>query len=97
MKSAGGGSINNMGSISWMIGSENMPPYRAAKSAIVGLTRALARELGPYNIRVNSILPRWIITERQKELWLTREGEAELMQRQCLKRKLEPDEITKIV
>ena len=97
MKSAGGGSIINMGSVSWMIGSVNMPIYLVAKSAIVGLTRALARELGPYNIRVNSILPGWIMTDRQKELWLTPEGEAELMQRQCLKRKLEPDEIAKMV
>lgn len=97
MKLAGGGSIINIGSVSWMIGSVNMPVYLAAKSAIVGLTRALARELGPYNIRVNSILPGWIMTDRQKELWLTPEGEAELMQRQCLKRKLDPDEIAKIV
>ena len=97
MKLAGGGSIINMGSVSWMIGSVNMPIYLAAKSAIVGLTRALARELGPYNIRVNSILPGWIMTDRQKERWLTPEGEAELMQRQCLKRKLEPHEIAKIV
>ena len=74
-----------------------MPIYLAAKSAIVGLTRALARELGPYNIRVNSILPGWIMTDRQKELWLTPEGEAELMRRQCLKRKLEPDEIARVV
>jgi len=97
MKSADGGSIINMGSVSWIIGSVNMPIYLAAKSAIVGLTRALARELGPYNIRVNSILPGWIMTERQKEKWLTPEGEAELMHRQCLKRKLEPDEIAKVV
>ena len=97
MKLAGGGSIINMGSVSWMIGSVNMPIYLAAKSAIVGLTRALARELGPYNIRVNSILPGWIMTDRQKERWLTPEGEAELMERQCLKRKLEPHEIAKIV
>ena len=86
-----------MGSVSWMIGSVNMPVYLTAKSAIAGLTRALARELGPYNIRVNSILPGWIMTDRQKERWLTPEGEAELMRRQCLKRKLEPDEIARIV
>ena len=97
MKSVGGGSIINMGSVSWMIGSVNMPVYLAAKSAILGLTRALARDLGPYNIRVNSILPGWIMTDRQKERWLTPEGEAELMRRQCLKRKLEPDEIARIV
>ena len=97
MKSIGGGSIVNMGSASWMMGTQNASVYLTAKSAIVGLTRALARELGPYKIRVNSILPGWIMTDRQKELWLTPEKEAEMIRRQCLKRKLEPDEIAKIV
>ena len=72
-------------------------PAWTAKSAIVGLTRALARDLEPNNIRVNSIVPGWIMTERQKEMWLTPEGEEELMRRQCLKRHLEPDEIAKVV
>lgn len=97
MAAAGGGSIINMGSVSWMIGQGGMPIYSAAKAAIMGLTRSLARDLGPDNIRVNSILPGWIMTERQKDKWLTPEGEVELMQRQCLKRKLEPDEIAKVV
>jgi NAD(P)-dependent dehydrogenase (short-subunit alcohol dehydrogenase family) len=97
MIKAGGGSMVNIGSVSWVIGQGNMPCYTTAKSAIQGLTRGLARDLGPSNIRVNSILPGWIMTQRQKELWLTPEGEAELMQRQCLKRKLVPDDIARVV
>lgn len=97
MKQAGGGSIINMGSVSWVIGQGNMPCYTTAKSAVQGLTRALARDLGPSNIRVNSILPGWIMTQRQQDNWLTPEGVAELMQRQCLKRKLVPDDIARVV
>ncbi len=96
MKAAGGGSIVNFGSVSWMIGQGGMPGYTTAKSAVMGLTRALARDLGPDNIRVNSIAPGWIMTERQVALWLTPEGEAELMRRQCLKRKLVPDDMARI-
>ena len=91
------GSIVNIGSVSWVIGQGNMPCYTTAKSAVQGLTRALARDLGPNNVRVNSILPGWIMTQRQQDLWLTAEGEAELMQRQCLKRKLVPDDIARVV
>ncbi|WP_315769420.1 MULTISPECIES: SDR family oxidoreductase [unclassified Bradyrhizobium] len=97
MTQAGGGSIVNIGSVSWVIGQGNMPCYTTAKSAIQGLTRALARDLGPNNVRVNSILPGWIMTQRQQDLWLTPEGEAEIMQRQCLKRKLVPDDIARVV
>ena len=97
MAKAGGGSIVNMGSVSWVLGQGNMPCYTTAKSAVQGLTRALARDLGPKNIRVNSILPGWIMTQRQQDLWLTPEGEAELMQRQCIKRKLVPDDIARTV
>ena len=97
MAKAGGGSIVNMGSVSWVIGQGNMPCYTTAKSAIQGLTRALARDLGPNNVRVNSILPGWIMTQRQQDNWLTPEGEIELMQRQCLKRKLMPDDIARVV
>ena len=67
MKQAGGGSIINMGSTSWMVGQGGMAAYTAAKSAVLGLTRSLARDLGPDNIRVNSIAPGWIMTERQIE------------------------------
>ena len=97
MAKAGGGAIVNMGSVSWVLGQGNMPCYTTAKSAVQGLTRALARDLGPKNIRVNSILPGWIMTQRQQDMWLTPEGVAELMQRQCLKRKLMPEEIARVV
>ncbi len=97
MLQAGGGAIINIGSVSWVVGQGNMPCYTTAKSAVQGLTRALARDLGPNNVRVNSILPGCIMTQRQQDLWLTAEGEAELMQRQCLKRKLVPDDIARVV
>jgi NAD(P)-dependent dehydrogenase (short-subunit alcohol dehydrogenase family) len=97
MKAAGGGSIVNFGSVSWMIGQGGMPGYSAAKAAVMGLTRSLARDFGPDNIRVNSIAPGWIMTERQVSLWLDDQGERELMQRQCLKRKLYPDDMARIV
>jgi NAD(P)-dependent dehydrogenase (short-subunit alcohol dehydrogenase family) len=97
MKAAGGGSIVNFGSVSWMIGQGGMPGYTAAKAAVMGLTRGLARDFGPDNIRVNSIAPGWIMTERQVSLWLDEAGERELMARQCLKRKLYPDDMARIV
>lgn len=97
MKAAGGGSIINFGSVSWMVGQGGMAAYTACKSAVLGLTRSLARDFGPDNIRVNAIAPGWIMTQRQKEFWLTPEGVTELMQRQCLKRELVPDEIARVV
>ena len=97
MKKADNGSIINMGSTSWMIGQGGMAGYTAAKSAVLGLTRSLARDLGEFNIRVNSIAPGWIMTQRQKDLWLTEEAENDLMKRQCLKRKLNPDDIARTI
>src|SRR5262245_26269658 len=97
MAAAGGGSIVNFGSTSWMVGQGGMPAYLSAKAAVTGLTRALARDFGPMGIRVNAIVPGWIMTERQVKLWLTPEGEAELMRRQCLKRKLSPEDIARVV
>jgi D-xylose 1-dehydrogenase len=97
MKTAGGGSIINFGSVSWMIGQGGMPAYTTAKAAVMGLTRSLARDFGPDNIRVNSLAPGWIMTERQVSLWLDEAGERELMARQCLKRKLYPDDMARIV
>ena len=93
MDKAGGGSIVNMGSTSYMVSDDAFAAYKTAKSAVVGLTRALARELGPRNIRVNCVVPGWIMTQRQIDLWLTPEGEAELLKRQCVKRKLVPQDI----
>ena len=97
MKAAQAGAIINFSSISWIAGQGGMAAYTASKSGMLGLTRSLARDYGSYNIRVNAVAPGWIMTERQIEKWLTPEGEAELMRRQCLKRKLVPDEIAKFV
>ena len=97
MKQAGGGSVINMGSTSWMVGQGGMAAYTAAKSAVLGLTRSLARDWGPDNIRVNSIAPGWIMTERQIALWLTPDSEAELMKAQCLKEKLYPPDIARMI
>jgi len=97
MAAAGGGTIVNIGSVSWLVGQGGMPCYSAAKAAVAGLTRSLARDLGPDNIRVNSVLPGWIMTQRQIDKWLTPEGEQELMTRQCLKRKLMPEDLARVV
>ena len=97
MKQLGKGTIVNIGSFSWMLGQGNMPGYTTAKSAIMGLTRTIARDLGVYNIRVNCVVPGWIITERQKKLWLTPEIEKQQLERQCIKRMLEPNDIAKPV
>ena len=80
-----------------MLGQGGMPGYTTAKSAVAGLTRTLARDLGVYNIRVNCVVPGWIITDRQRKLWLTPEKEKAQIERQCIKRMLEPDDIAKPV
>tara|TARA_Y100001970_G_scaffold292896_1_gene436447 strand:+ start:2602 stop:3366 length:765 start_codon:yes stop_codon:yes gene_type:complete len=97
MKKIGSGSIINIGSYSWMLAQGGMPGYTTAKSAIMGLTRTLARDLGIFNIRVNSVVPGWTITERQKKLWLTPEIKKETIDRQCIKRLLKPEDISKVV
>jgi NAD(P)-dependent dehydrogenase (short-subunit alcohol dehydrogenase family) len=89
--------IVNLGSASWMLGQGGMPCYTTAKSAVLGLTRSLATDLGPKNIRVVCVVPGWIMTQRQIDNWLTPEGEADLMKNQCLKRKLYPPDIARPV
>ncbi|WP_439574252.1 SDR family NAD(P)-dependent oxidoreductase [Phreatobacter sp.] len=97
MMAAGSGAIVNLGSISWMSATGGMAVYTAAKSAVLGLTRSLARDFGTYGIRVNAVAPGWILTERQKELWVTPEGEEAMLAAQCLKRWLMPEEIARFV
>jgi NAD(P)-dependent dehydrogenase (short-subunit alcohol dehydrogenase family) len=95
MRAQGRGSIINFASISWMAGMGGMAIYTAAKSAVLGLTRSLARDYGSDGVRVNAIAPGWILTERQKEKWVTPEGEAKMLEAQCLKRWLTPDEVAR--
>ena len=96
MTRAGGGSIINMSSISWMIPSIGLPAYVTAKAAIVGLTRTMSRELGAANIRVNTISPGAIMTERQRRLWMTPDYLAEVIERQSLKREILPDDVARL-
>jgi NAD(P)-dependent dehydrogenase (short-subunit alcohol dehydrogenase family) len=97
MRAAGGGSIINFGSISWHTSQGNMPAYTTAKAGVEGLTKSMARDLGPHGIRVNCIIPGWIMTQRQIDLWLTPEAEANLLQAQCLKTKLVPADVARMV
>ena len=85
MRAAGGGAIINFSSIVFMMNSPNLASYATAKAGIIGLTKSFAGRLGPENIRVNAILPGMVVTERQMELWLTEEGIAKTIERQCLK------------
>jgi NAD(P)-dependent dehydrogenase (short-subunit alcohol dehydrogenase family) len=97
MKRCGGGSIVNFGSVSWMVKAGGMPAYTTSKAAVHGMTRSLARDLGPFNIRVNTVSPGWVMTERQLKLWVTAEGEVEMDRNQCLKIRLQPDDIARMV
>lgn len=90
MQAAGGGSIVNFSSISFMMADKGYAAYIAANAGIVGLTRTLAREFGPDRIRVNAIAPGWVLTERQKEHWVTPEGLAAHLSRQCLPDPIQP-------
>jgi len=91
------GSIVNLGSCSWIIGQGGMPAYTASKSAVLGLTRSLARDFGEHGVRVNAVAPGWIMTERQLELWVTPETEKDIYANQCIKRPLVPDDIARVV
>jgi NAD(P)-dependent dehydrogenase (short-subunit alcohol dehydrogenase family) len=90
MKEAGHGSIVNFTSTSFMINLGTLPAYTAAKAGVIGLTKGLAGALGPFGIRVNALAPGWVMTERQKDLWVTEEGLAKHINGQCLKRAMQP-------
>lgn len=96
MAQRGGGSIIMLGSVSWMRGRPGMAGYTTAKAAINGLTRTLARELGPTGVRVNCIVPGAILTERQKALWLTPEKDAEFIALQALKFRLTAEHVARM-
>jgi NAD(P)-dependent dehydrogenase (short-subunit alcohol dehydrogenase family) len=90
MIAAGKGSIINFGSNSWWEASGGMPVYTTAKAAVHGMTRSFARDLGPHRIRVNTIVPGWVMTDRQKQLWVTPEKIERHRQNQCLPDLIEP-------
>lgn len=95
MAAAGGGAIVNLGSVAWLRGRPNLAVYASAKAAIAGLTRVLARELGTMNIRVNSIMPGAIVTERQLALWATPADEKRIVESQCLKFRVSVDDVAR--
>jgi NAD(P)-dependent dehydrogenase (short-subunit alcohol dehydrogenase family) len=97
MIDAGGGSIINMGSNSWWEAGSGFPAYATAKAAVHGLTRTMARELGPHRIRVNAVVPGWIMTERQKQLWATPESLEAHREDQCLPDLIEPVYVARMV
>jgi NAD(P)-dependent dehydrogenase (short-subunit alcohol dehydrogenase family) len=96
MKAAGGGVILNISSINALLGPADLAAYVAAKGAVNAMTKSLAREWGAHNIRVNAISPGWVVTERQLELWLTPEAEAEWMKQVALQRRIEPQDIARL-
>jgi NAD(P)-dependent dehydrogenase (short-subunit alcohol dehydrogenase family) len=93
MKAEGGGSIVNFGSISWMMAHDGFPVYATCKAALHGTSRSLARELGQDHIRVNTLSPGWVMTEKQKRLWLDDDGRKLIKKSQCLPGELLPDHV----
>ena len=92
-----GGSIINLGSVSWIRGAVMFPAYSTAKAAIYGLTKSLARDLGQHNIRINSIAPGSVATKRQSKLWLNSRFKKEILDNQCLKKQILPEDISRMV
>lgn len=97
MQRLGAGSIINLGSTGWQGKGTGYPCYAIAKSSVNGLTRGLAKTLGRDRIRINTVSPGWVMTERQIKLWLNAEGEKELERNQCLPDKLLPHDIARMV
>lgn len=95
MRALGGGSIICLGSTGWMIKNAGYPMYAMAKSAVHGLVNGLARELGRDRIRINALVPGWVITEKQARLWLDADGEAEIRRAQCLPGHLAADDLAR--
>lgn len=96
MRANGGGSIINFGSFSWRVGLEGMPVYVTAKAGIEGLTKGLARELGGDAIRVNCVIPGWIMTERQLDLWVDEATKDRIRTMQCLKDLVTPADVSRM-
>jgi NAD(P)-dependent dehydrogenase (short-subunit alcohol dehydrogenase family) len=97
MIARGGGSIVNIGSSCYHMQEDFFPGYAIAKAGVEGLTRTMARTFGPHNVRMNCVLPGWVVTERQLAKWWTPEGEAASMRDQALKRRIYPDEFAQMV
>lgn len=95
MRELGGGSIICLGSTGWMIKNAGYPMYAMAKSAVHGLVNGLARELGKDRIRINALVPGWVITDKQRELWLDETGEREIQQKQCMPGYLQADDLAR--
>lgn len=93
MKEAGGGSIINLGSVGWMMASAGYPVYAASKAAAHGMTRGLARELGPSHIRVNTLVPGWVMTEKQLAMWVDDAARELIARSQCLPGSVMPEHI----
>jgi galactose dehydrogenase len=93
MRAQGGGSIVNLSSISYMMGNAGYPVYTTANAGITGMTRSLAREFGPDRIRVNALAPGWVMTDKQRDMWVTDAALADHLARQCLKEALAPEDI----
>jgi NAD(P)-dependent dehydrogenase (short-subunit alcohol dehydrogenase family) len=97
MKEAGGGAIINFGSVSWHLAMAGLSVYQTAKAGIEGMTRALARELGEYGIRVTCVVPGGVRTPRQTRLWHNADEEARILAQQCLKARVEPEDVASLV
>ncbi len=97
MIEAGGGSIINFGSTSWMLKSGGMPGYTASKAAVHALTRSFATDLGVHNIRVNTVVPGWVMTDRQKTLWVDARAERAIERNQTLPGRLQPAHVGSMV
>jgi NAD(P)-dependent dehydrogenase (short-subunit alcohol dehydrogenase family) len=96
MQAARGGSIINFGSISWMLKQGGMVAYTTSKAAVQGLTRSLARDLGVHGIRVNTLVPGWVMTDKQLALWVDEAAKAEIARGQCIARALVADDVARM-